>query len=105
MAMEKKNQQKEAIEKPTYEELNGYVNELMMENRNLSQRLHQVMNVQNKLPLLLEIVKMKDIFGEEYVAAAVKEIKLILPPYKEPTPQEESLNNSESHTVAPPDED
>lgn len=100
--MEKKNPTNQAPKKPTYEELNGYVNELMMENRNLHNRLNQVMNVQNKLPWLFEIVKMKEVFGEEYINAALKEIQLILPPYKEPEAKPES---TESHTVTPPSED
>lgn len=69
--------------KPTYEELNNYVNELMMENRNLRQRLGQVMEVHNKLPWLFEIIKNKEMFEPDYVSATVTEIQLILPPFKE----------------------
>lgn len=98
--MEKKNQTNEAPKKPSYEELNGYVNELMMENRNLHNRLNQVMNVHNKLPWLFEIIKMKEVFGADYVDAAIKEIQLIIPPFKESVPEE-----AESDTVTSPKED
>ena len=98
--MEKKNQTNEAPKKPSYEELNGYVNELMMENRNLHNRLNQVMNVHNKLPWLFEIIKMKEVFGADYVDAAIKEIQLIIPPFKEPVPEE-----AESDTVTSSKED
>lgn len=71
--------------KPSYEDLKSYVNELMMENRNLRQKLNQVMSIQNKIPCLFEILKNKDFFDKEYLDAVVDEIKIIIPPYKEET--------------------
>lgn len=91
------NQQGKAPKKPSYEELNGYVNELMMENRNLRQRLGQIMNVQNKIPWLFEIIKNKEFFDSEYIQATVREIQLILPPYNEEEDKKSAEKNKESN--------
>lgn len=81
--MEEQKKKNTTPKKPTYEELNNYVNELMMENRNLRQGLNQIRDIQGKLPYLFKIIELKDTFPEDYRAAAMKEITVILPPFSE----------------------
>lgn len=74
-------------EKISYEQLNDYCNQLMMQNRQLSQRLNQVMNIHTKLPFLFEVLKSERSFEMEFVDKCAKEIETILNPM-EPSPDE-----------------
>ena len=67
-------------EKISYEQLNDYCNQLMMQNRQLSQRLNQVMNIHTKLPFLFEVLKSERFFEMEFVDKCAKEIETILNP-------------------------
>lgn len=74
-----------AIEKPTYDQLNSYVNELAIENRKLRNKLVQVMDVQNKLPYLFQVLANKSFFSEDVLNTASNEIVYILFPPQEET--------------------
>lgn len=86
---EVKNTQ-EVPEKPSYEQLNNYVNELAIENRNLRNKLMQVMQVQNKIPYLFEVLEHKEFFTQEVLNAASNELVYILFPPKEESAPESS---------------
>lgn len=84
---EVKNTQ-EVPEKPSYEQLNNYVNELAIENRNLRNKLMQVMQVHNKIPYLFEVLEHKEFFTQEVLNAASNELVYILfPPKEEGAPE------------------
>lgn len=80
----------EVPEKPSYEQLNNYVNELAIENRNLRNKLVQVMQVQNKIPYLFEVLEHKEFFTQEVLNAASSELVYILFPPKEGDSSESS---------------
>lgn len=103
--MEEQKKKTITPKKPSYEELNNYVNDLMMENRNLRQGLNQIRDIQGKLPYLFKIIELKDVFPKEYREAAMKEITVIIPPFSEEKYEEsmqkakemqETANNKES---------
>lgn len=86
----------EEIKKPSYEELNDYCNQLMMQNRQLNTKLMQVMDIQNKLPFLFKVLKHSEYFTSDYINAVVDEIQLILPPYN---PEEDTEDNEETEQL------
>lgn len=87
--MEENEVKQEAVEKPSYEELNDYCNQLMMQNRQLINKLNHVMAVQNKLPYLFEAIKMPEAFDSDFIAKCTAEIQDILYPEVENTETED----------------
>lgn len=87
--MEEKNinQEKQEIKKPTYEELNNFCNQLMMQNRELSRKLNEVGSALTKLPFLFNVLNYNTLFDKATVSKAVAEIKDLL--FYEP--EEEAL--------------
>lgn len=86
----------EDIKKPSYEELNDYCNQLMMQNRQLNNKLMQVMDVQNKIPFLFKVLEYAEYFTSDYINAVVDEIQLIMPPYN---PEEESEDTDSTDNI------
>ena len=76
------NESKE-IKKPSYEELNNFCNQLMMQNRELGRKLNEVGSAVTKLPFLFNVLNYSNLFDKETVDEAVFEIKELLF-YKEP---------------------
>lgn len=87
--MEEKEVKQKAVEKPSYEELNDYCNQLMMQNRQLMNKLNQVMAAQNKLSYLLEVVKIPEAFDNEFITKCTAEIQDMLYPKAEDTETED----------------
>lgn len=75
-------------EKVSYEQLNDYCNQLMIQNRQLSQRLNQVMSVHTKLPFLFEVLKNASYFSIDFVNKCADEVEEILNPKEEDTKEE-----------------
>lgn len=67
-------------EKPTYEELKNYCDQLMIQRNQLGQKLQQITNVVNKLPWLFEVLKEASFFEESFVKLCAKEITEIMTP-------------------------
>lgn len=89
--MEEKNiNESKEVKKPTYEELNNFCNQLMMQNRELGRKLNEVGSALTKLPFLFNVLNYSTLFDKETVDEAVLEIKELLF-YKEP--QEEATEN------------
>ena len=82
-------------EKISYEQLNDYCNQLMMQNRQLSQRLNQVMNIHTKLPFLFEVLKLSHMFSEQFVTDTVKEVEDSLNSMKNVASTEASIEDAE----------
>lgn len=78
MEEKKINQEKQEIKKPTYEELNNFCNQLMMQNRDLSRRLNEVGSALTKLPFLFNVLNYNTLFDKDTVGRAVAEIKDLL---------------------------
>lgn len=85
----------DSIEKPSYEQLNTWVNDLAIENKNLRNKLVQVMQVQNKLPYLFEILGHKEFFTQDVLNAASNELVYILFPPKEESDSSQEKTTSE----------
>ena len=82
--MEEKNiNEANEIKKPSYEELNNFCNQLMMQNRELGRKLNEVGSALTKLPFLFDVLNYSKLFDKETVDEAVLEIKELLF-YKEP---------------------
>lgn len=82
--MEEKNiNESKEIKKPSYEELNNFCNQLMMQNRELGRKLNEVGSALTKLPFLFNVLNYSNLFDKETVDEAVFEIKELLF-YKEP---------------------
>ena len=95
--MEKEEKKLEAVQgadsqKPTYEELKYYCNQLLMQRDKIAEKLNQVTDVLNKLPWLFEVLKAEKHFGPAFIAQCAEEIQLILtPPQKEEQKKEDVI--------------
>lgn len=76
-------------EEPTVEQLKNYCNQLLAQRNELAQRYEQATGVLNKLPILFEVIKYREVFPEEFVKACVNEVMLILLPPKAEKKEEE----------------
>ena len=90
MAEEKKLDAAASAEsqKPTYEELKYYCNQLLMQRDKVAERLNQVTDVLNKLPWLFEVLKAEKHFNSDFVTYCAKEIQFILTPPNEEVEKE-----------------
>lgn len=65
-------------QKPTYDELKNWCDQLAAQNNELYQKLGSVLNAYNKLPFLFEVLKNSTFFDEDFVQDAAQDIKSIL---------------------------
>ena len=86
--MEEKNVNQE-VNKPTYEELKNYCDQLLMQRNQLAQKLQQITNILNKMPWLFEVIKAHDFFNEEFVQRCAQEIEDIMTPPAEEEAEKE----------------
>lgn len=81
----------EAKPEEEIQQLKYYVNELMQQNQQLTIELRKVTSALNKLPILFEVIKLKENFPNDFVKACVQEVVFMLtPPKEEPKGKEES---------------
>ena len=87
--MEENIKKKEAPvmkDKPTYEQLKNWLDQVVAQRNQVAERLNQVTDVLNKLPWLFKVLDNKDVFSEEFVQNCITEITFILtPPIEEET--------------------
>lgn len=76
-------------EEPTVEQLKNYCDQLLAQRNQLAEQLSKTTNVLNKLPILFEVIKYKEVFPDEFVQACVNEVMLIMLPPKEEKKGEE----------------
>lgn len=82
----------ETKKKPSYEELNNYCNQLMMQRNQLKEQydkaireLNQLDSVLTKLPWLFKVLELENHFDPDFVISCADEIQLIMtPPAQEP---------------------
>lgn len=91
-----KSAKKQSIEKPTYEQLNEYCNQLMMQNRELGRRLQEINGVLTRLPLLFQMLEKANFFSDYIIDKCVTEICDIMFPEEE-TDETEDQNQEEDN--------
>lgn len=79
---------KEGHEEPTIEELKNYCNQLLIQRNQVAEELKKVTGVLNKIPILFEVIKNKEVFPKEFVDACVNEVMVIMLPPREETSEE-----------------
>ena len=66
------------LEKPTYEQLNNWCNQLMQQRNEAYKEIQNLTSAYQVLPYLFEVVKLKDTFDEKFVSQCRDNIKSIL---------------------------
>lgn len=82
------------VNKPTYEQLKDWCDQLLAQRNQLAQRLNQVTNVTNKLPWLFEVLKSGEFFSDNFVKKCAEEIEYIMTPPEEEKPEDGSKQES-----------
>ena len=83
------------VTKPTYEQLENWCNQLLMQRNQVAKELRQVTDIVNKLPWLFKVLENKDFFSGEFLDTCIKEIvDIMTPPPVEEKPQEENSEAS-----------
>jgi len=67
VATEKRN-------KPTYEQLTNWLDQVVAQRNQIAEKLNQVTDIINKLPWLFKVIENKDSFTQEFVTACANEI-------------------------------
>lgn len=78
MEENKKTVEQSKHDKPTYEELNNYCNQLFMQNKELYQKLGTLVNVYTRLPYLFKVLEYSTYFSEDFTKQMANEIQGIL---------------------------
>lgn len=87
--MEEKKSKMAPVKEPTVDELKNYCSQLLAQRNQLAEELREATNVLNKLPILFEIIKIREVFPEEFIKACVNEVMITLMPSKEEKKEEE----------------
>ena len=69
---------KKPLEKPTYEQLNNWCNQLMQQRNEAYKEIQNLTSAYQILPYLFEVVKAKDVFSEKFVAQCINNIENLL---------------------------
>ena len=72
-----------------------YIEQLQHENQALYARLQNVMNVQNKIPLLFKVLEYSTYFDADFIDRCAKEIQEVLDPKNEVESKEELTEPNE----------
>lgn len=77
---EKKIQEntKKPLDKPTYEQLNNWCNQLMQQRNEAYKEIQNLTSAYQILPYLFEVVKARDVFSEKFVAQCINNIENLL---------------------------
>jgi hypothetical protein len=78
-----------ALNKPSYEQLKNWCDQLLMQRNQIAEELRQVSNIVNKLPWLFKVIENKEVFSTEFVNNCVKEIVDIMTPPEEEKEEKE----------------
>lgn len=79
----------ETTDKPSYEQLKNWCDQLLMQRNQIAEELRQVSNIVNKLPWLFKVIENKEVFSTEFVNSCVEEIIGIMTPPKEEKEEKE----------------
>ena len=76
------NKKTEVREKPTYEQLENYVNQLASQNRALNKRVIELSEISmfKRIDYLFKIIENKDSFDESFVKTCSNEIVAVMTP-------------------------
>lgn len=86
-------------DKPSYDQLKNWCDQLMMQRNQLAARLTQVTEVVNKLPWLFKVIENETMFSTAFVDSCVKEIQYIMtPPPSENTEEDKEKETESSET-------
>lgn len=72
------NVEKKPLEKPTYEQLNNWCNQLMQQRNEAYKEIQNLTSAYQILPYLFEVVKARDVFSEKFVAQCINNIENLL---------------------------
>ena len=64
----------EESNKPTYEQLKNWLDQVVAQRNQVAEKLNQVTNIINKLPWLFRVIENKDSFTPEFVTVCANEI-------------------------------
>jgi hypothetical protein len=76
------NKKTEVREKPTYEQLENYVNQLASQNRALTKRVAELSEISmfKRIDYLFKVIENKDSFDESFVKTCSNEIVDVMTP-------------------------
>lgn len=69
---------KKPLEKPTYEQLNNWCNQLMQQRNEAYKEIQNLTSAYQILPYLFEVIKARDVFSEKFVAQCINNIENLL---------------------------
>ena len=85
---------KEKIEKPDYNQLENWCNQLLLQRNQLAEKLRQVTDVLNKLPWLFKVIENKDLFDSNFVEYCKQDVMFIMTPPSEDNPEKSEEEES-----------
>lgn len=80
-SMEEKNEKAVSVteeQKPSYDQLKNWLDQVVSQRNQLAERLNQVSNIMNKLPWLFKVIENANSFTPEFVYNCTQEVQYIL---------------------------